>query len=88
MEFADLIKVSRIDNVRVRRGVTSDNGQGVTVAVTGHHLILSLEEDDTSPNDKERETWLLHRLLHSVTKDNDSARSGLGIKQYQKQIYT
>ena len=79
MEFADLIRVSRIDNVRVRRGVVSDsNSQNATIAVTGHHLILSLEESEpeTAGSDKERETWLLHRLLLSVNKESDSSRSG------------
>ena len=68
MEFAELIKVSRLDAVRLRRP-----GQArceVTVAVTGHHLILSLEEREED-RDQDREVWLLHRLLHSVTRDND-----------------
>ena len=41
MEFADLIKISRVDNVRLRR--PSEDPCEVTVAVTGHHLILSIE---------------------------------------------
>ena len=44
MEFAELIKVSRLDNVRLRR--PGQERCEVTVAVTGHHLILSLEESE------------------------------------------
>jgi len=72
MEFAELIKISRIDNVRLRR--PGKPGMDVTVAVTGHHLILSNIED--SPEAVDREIWLLHRGIHAVSKDNDAARSG------------
>ena len=68
MEFAELIKVSRLDNVRLRRP-----GQArceVTLAVTGHHLIISLEEREEDDG-QDREVWLLHRLLNTVTRDND-----------------
>ena len=41
MEFADLIKISRVDNVRLRR--PAEDPCEVTVAVTGHHLILSIQ---------------------------------------------
>ena len=45
MEFADLIKISRLDNVRLRKaGEVASQGCDATVVVTGHHLILSLEE--------------------------------------------
>ena len=40
-EFADLIKISRVDNVRLRR--PAEDPCEVTVAVTGHHLILSIQ---------------------------------------------
>ena len=68
MEFAELIKVSRLDNVRLRR--PGQERCEVTVAVTGHHLILSLEERE-GERDQDREVWLLHRLLNTVTRDND-----------------
>ena len=68
MEFAELIKVSRLDNVRLRR--PGHPRCEVTVAVTGHHLILSLEEREEDTG-QDREVWLLHRLLNTVTRDND-----------------
>ena len=68
MEFAELIKVSRLDNVRLRR--PGQERCEVTVAVTGHHLILSLEEREDDDG-QDREVWLLHRLLNTVTRDND-----------------
>ena len=68
MEFADLILVSRLDNVRLRRPGLA--GCEVTVGVTGHHLILSLEESEQD-HSQDREIWLLHRLLSSITRDTD-----------------
>ena len=41
MEFAELIKISRVDNVRLRR--PAEDPCEVTVAVTGHHLIMSIQ---------------------------------------------
>ena len=41
MEFAELIKISRVDNVRLRR--PAEVPCEVTVAVTGHHLIMSIQ---------------------------------------------
>ena len=41
MEFAEMIKISRVDNVRLRR--PAEDSCEVTVAVTGHHLILSIQ---------------------------------------------
>ena len=72
MEFAELIKVSRLDNVRLRR--PGQERCGVTVAVTGHHLILSLEEREEDSG-QDREVWLLHRLLNTVTRDNERSSS-------------
>ena len=66
MEFADLIQVSRLDHVRMRR--PGEEASEVTVAVTSHHLILSLQEE-TNSRDTQREVWLLHRLLQSVTRE-------------------
>ena len=82
MEFADLIKISRLDNVRLRRaGEVASQGCDATVVVTGHHLILSLEE---SGGHEERELWLLHRMLLSVSKDLESqARSGTLTLRYK-----
>ena len=82
MEFADLIKISRLDNVRLRRaGEVASQGCDATVVVTGHHLILSLEETD---GHEERELWLLHRMLLSVSKDLESqARSGTLTLRYK-----
>ena len=82
MEFADLIRVSRVDNVRLRRPEEAGRGCEGTVGVTGHHLIISLEtEADT---DTEREIWLLHRLLLGVTRESEaSARSGTLTLRYK-----
>ena len=82
MEFADLIRVSRVDNVRLRRPEEAGRGFEGTVGVTGHHLIISLEtEADT---DTEREIWLLHRLLLGVTRESEaSARSGTLTLRYK-----
>ena len=55
MEFADLIRISRVDNVRVRRpGVGAGAGCEATVAVTGHHLILSLEDSKEEAGAEDR----------------------------------
>ena len=77
MEFADIIRISRVDNVRLRRpaepnaevrdthfgrwGWLSMVSPQVTVAVTGHHLILSLAE--VQEKQGPREIWLLHRNI-------------------------
>ena len=71
MEFADLILVSRLDHVRLRR--PGEEVTTVTVAVTGHHLILSLEESHS--RDQQREVWLLHRLLYSVSSPGDRSNT-------------
>lgn len=77
MEFAELIKISRIDHVRLRR--PGKPPSEVTVAVTGHHTIFSNTEDSNLIS--HREIWLLHRGIQSVTRETDTARSGtLGIK--------
>lgn len=84
MEFADLIKISRVDNVRLRRAGELCHGCDATVAITGHHLILSLEEEEGEDGSQEREVWLLHRMLLSVTKDHESqARSGTLTLRYK-----
>ena len=41
MEFAELIHISRVDNVRLRR--PAEDPCDVTVAITGHHLIMSIQ---------------------------------------------
>ena len=53
MEFADLIRISRVDNVRVRRP-GAGAGCEATVAVTGHHLILSLEDSKEEAGAEDR----------------------------------
>lgn len=68
-----MIKISRVDNVRLRR--PAEEPCEVTVAVTGHHLIMSIQETDHKTDDK-REIWLLHRNLHGVLKDTEGSRSG------------
>ena len=41
MEFAEMIQISRVDNVRLRR--PAEDPCDVTVAITGHHLIMSIQ---------------------------------------------
>ena len=72
MEFADLIRISRVDNVRVRRpgaGAGAGAGCEATVAVTGHHLILSLEDakEEAGAEDRmEREVRQFITVLSAV----------------------
>lgn len=44
MEFADLIKVTRVDNVILKRSF-HEPLEG-TLCITGHHLILSSRRED------------------------------------------
>jgi len=73
MEFADIIRISRVDNVRLRR--PAEPHAEVTVAVTGHHLILSLAE--VQEKQGPREIWLLHRNVQAIGRGEESGgRSG------------
>ena len=47
----------------------------MTVAVTGHHLILSLAEGAPGRDSGHRELWLLHSNLAAVQK-TEEGRSG------------
>lgn len=80
MEFAELIKISRVDNVRMRRPVKA--AMEVTAAVTGHHLILSATEEESSLT-LDREIWLLHRNIHTIGKEADTSRSGTICLKYK-----
>uniref|UniRef100_A0A5F8HCL2 Myotubularin-related protein 9 n=1 Tax=Monodelphis domestica TaxID=13616 RepID=A0A5F8HCL2_MONDO len=60
MEFAELIKTPRVDNVVLHRPFyPAVEG---TLCLTGHHLILSSRQDNTE------ELWLLHSNIDSIEK--------------------
>ncbi|XP_028652223.1 myotubularin-related protein 9 [Erpetoichthys calabaricus] len=60
MEFAELIKTPRVDNVVLHRPFLPQV-EG-TLCLTGHHLILSSRQDSTE------ELWLLHSNIDSIEK--------------------
>ncbi|KAK2503884.1 hypothetical protein MC885_020922, partial [Smutsia gigantea] len=60
MEFAELIKTPRVDNVVLHRPFyPAVEG---TLCLTGHHLILSSRQDSTE------ELWLLHSNIDAIDK--------------------
>ncbi|KAM7331006.1 LOW QUALITY PROTEIN: hypothetical protein ACRRTK_010195 [Alexandromys fortis] len=60
MEFAELIKTPRVDNVVLHRPFyPAVDG---TLCLTGHHLILSSRQDNTE------ELWLLHSNIDAIGK--------------------
>jgi len=75
-----MIQISRVDNVRLRR--PAEDPCDVTVAITGHHLIMSIQETETQTDEK-REIWLLHRNLHSVLRGSEGSRSGTLTLKYK-----
>lgn len=66
MEFAELIKTPRADNVVLHRPFY----QAVegTLCLTGHHLIFSSRRHDNA-----EELWLLHSNIDSIEKRYDCA---------------
>ncbi|XP_043918708.1 myotubularin-related protein 9 [Protopterus annectens] len=60
MEFVELIKTPRVDNVILHRPFLP-TVEG-TLCLTGHHLILSSRQDNTE------ELWLLHSNIDSIEK--------------------
>ncbi|MGH0176600.1 UNVERIFIED_CONTAM: hypothetical protein FKN15_073306 [Acipenser sinensis] len=60
MEFAELIKTPRVDNVVLHRPFMP-RVEG-TLCLTGHHLILSSRQDSNE------ELWLLHSNIDSIEK--------------------
>ncbi|XP_041105820.1 myotubularin-related protein 9-like isoform X1 [Polyodon spathula] len=60
MEFVELIKTPRVDNVVLHRPFMS-KVEG-TLCLTGHHLILSSRQDSSE------ELWLLHSNIDSIEK--------------------
>ncbi|XP_053316921.1 myotubularin-related protein 9 [Spea bombifrons] len=60
MEFAELIKTPRVDNVILHRPFHPPVGG--TLCLTGHHLILS------SRQDKQEELWLLHANIDCIDR--------------------
>nr|XP_014348177.1 PREDICTED: myotubularin-related protein 9 [Latimeria chalumnae] len=60
MEFVELIKTPRVDNVVLFRPFLP-KVEG-TLCLTGHHLILSSRQDSTE------ELWLLHSNIDSIDK--------------------
>uniref|UniRef100_A0A0K2USV3 Myotubularin related protein 9 [Monodelphis domestica] n=2 Tax=Lepeophtheirus salmonis TaxID=72036 RepID=A0A0K2USV3_LEPSM len=64
MEFADLIKVSRVLKVILHRPFVCPSE--MTLCITGHHLILS------DRFEKVEELWILHRSIDSIERKNKS----------------
>lgn len=60
MEFAELIKTPRVDNVVLHRPF-HPAVEG-TLCLTGHHLILSSRQDCSE------ELWLLHSNIDAIDK--------------------
>ncbi|MEE6477208.1 hypothetical protein FKM82_011412 [Ascaphus truei] len=60
MEFAELIKTPRVDNVVLHRPFYAPV-EG-TLCLTGHHLILSSRQDNSE------ELWLLHANIDSIDR--------------------
>ena len=61
MEFAELIKTPRADNVILHRPFyLAVEG---TLCLTGHHLIFSSRRQDNA-----EELWLLHSNIDSIEK--------------------
>ncbi|CAG0895172.1 unnamed protein product, partial [Darwinula stevensoni] len=61
MEFADVIRIPKLDSVLLHRPLSSGPIDG-TLCITGHHLIFS------SRKETEEELWLLHRCVDAVEK--------------------
>uniref|UniRef100_A0A8C5MCW4 Myotubularin-related protein 9 n=1 Tax=Leptobrachium leishanense TaxID=445787 RepID=A0A8C5MCW4_9ANUR len=60
MEFAELIKTPRVDNVLLHRPF--EPAVGGTLCLTGHHLILSSRQDNME------ELWLLHSNIDCIDR--------------------
>ncbi|CAH2245626.1 myotubularin-related 9 [Pelobates cultripes] len=60
MEFAELIKTPRVDNVLLHRPFHP--AVGGTLCLTGHHLILSSRQDNME------ELWLLHSNIDCIDR--------------------
>jgi myotubularin-related protein 9 len=60
MDFADLIRVPKVDKVILRRQLLPPVDG--TLCITGHHLILS------SRRGSQEELWILHRAVDAIEK--------------------
>lgn len=72
MEFAELIKVPRLDDVILRRPLSPPTE--VVMCITGHHIILSSR---VSNND---ELWILHVMVDSLERRQSNKQNSLIIK--------
>ena len=72
MEFAELIKIPKLDNVILRRPLCEPTE--VLLCITGHHIILS----SRSSNDDE--IWILHVMVDSIERRQSNKQNTLIIK--------
>lgn len=72
MEFAELIKIPKLDNVILRRPLCKPTE--VVLCITGHHIILSsrVSNDD--------ELWILHVMVDSVERRQSNKQNSLILK--------
>ncbi|CAG0912921.1 unnamed protein product [Notodromas monacha] len=70
MEFADIIRVPKVDKVVLHRAFhASVDG---TLCITGHHLILS------SRRESQEELWILHKAVDTIEK-RSSVQTNTGV---------
>lgn len=72
MEFAELIKAPKVDQVILRRPLHPPTE--VVLCITGHHIILSSRQSNDD------ESWILHVMVDSVERRQTNKQNSLIIK--------
>lgn len=72
MEFAELIKTPKVDNVILHRPMTPPTE--IVLCITSHHIILS------SRSSRDDELWLLHVSVDSLERRQTNMQNSLIIK--------
>lgn len=72
MEFAELIKAPKVDNVILHRPLCQPTE--VVLCITGHHIILS------SRASRDDEVWILHVMVDSIERRQSNKQNSLIIK--------
>lgn len=72
MEFAELIRTPKVDNVVLHRPLSKPTT--VVLCITSHHLILSSREDTKD------EFWILHVMIDSIEKKTNHICNTLTIR--------
>jgi len=72
MEFAEIIKKPKVDEVVLRRPLLKPTE--VVLCITGHHIILS------SRTDNDDELWILHAMVDSTEIRQNNKQNSLIIK--------